>query len=131
RAAGGMSQPLQSLCVVSVSILSLMLVLMMQGCTASTSSSTPDPPAGDATAPTAPTNLQTTAASNTQIGLSWTASTDNVGVTGYRVERCLGNTCTSFVQIASVAGTTFSDNGLLSGTSYGYRVRAIDAAGHL
>src|SRR6476660_4914042 len=108
-----------------------MLVLMMQGCTASTNSATPDPHTGDTTAPTVPINLQATASSNTQVGLSWTASTDNVGVTGYLVERCLGNGCTSFAQIARVAGTTFSDGGLLSGTSYGYRVRATDAAGNL
>src|SRR6476620_2291692 len=116
-------QPSRRLCVVAVSFLSLMLVLMMQGCTASTNSATPDPHTGDTTAPTVPINLQATASSNTQVGLSWTASTDNVGVTGYLVERCLGNGCTSFAQIARVAGTTFSDGGLLSGTSYGYRVR--------
>ena len=48
----------------------------------------------------------------TQINLSWTASTDNVGVTGYRVERCQGAGCTNFAQIATPTGTTFSDTGL-------------------
>ncbi len=37
--------------------------------------------------------------------LTWTASTDNVGVTGYFIERCEGVSCTSFAQIAAVAGT--------------------------
>jgi chitodextrinase len=107
-------------------------MLLMQGCTASTNSSTPnDPPGGDTTAPTAPGALTATAASGTQLNLSWTASTDNVGVTGYKVERCTGNGCTSFAQIAGVTATSFSDSGLLGGTTYGYRVRATDAAGNL
>ena len=37
--------------------------------------------------------------STTQINLGWTASTDNVGVTGYRVERCQGAGCTNFAQV--------------------------------
>jgi hypothetical protein len=41
----------------------------------------------DTQPPTAPSNLTATAISGSQINLSWTASTDNVGVTGYRVER--------------------------------------------
>src|SRR6185295_10298481 len=105
---------------------------LMQGCTASSNSSTPnDPPAGDTTAPSAPGALTTTAASSTQVNLSWTASTDNVGVAGYRVERCTGNGCTSFAQIASVTASSFGDPGLLSGTTYGFRVMAFDAAGNL
>ena len=39
-------------------------------------------------------NVGATAASSSQINLTWTASTDNVGVTGYRVERCQGAGCT-------------------------------------
>ena len=85
----------------------------------------------DTVAPSAPSNLTTTAASGTQINLSWTASTDNVGVTAYLVERCQGAGCSSFAQIASPAGTTYSDSTLTSGTSYSYRVRATDAAGNL
>jgi hypothetical protein len=84
---------------------------------------------GDTTPPTAPTNL-TAAASGTQINLSWTASTDNVGVTGYRVERCQGAGCTNFVQIATPTTTSYSDTALGAG-SYSYRVRATDAAGNL
>ena len=37
--------------------------------------------------------------------LAWTASTDNVGVTGYRVERCQGAGCSNFVQVGTPAGT--------------------------
>ena len=67
----------------------------------------------------------------TQINLAWTAATDNVGVTGYRVERCQGAGCSNFAQIATPSGTTFNDTGLTAATSYSYRVRATDAAGNL
>src|SRR6266481_2703108 len=93
------------------------------------SASTPAPP--DTTPPTAPTNLTATAASASQINLAWTASTDNVGVTGYRVERCRGASCSNFAQIAAPTTSTFSDTGLAASTSYSYRVRATDAANNL
>ena len=86
---------------------------------------------GDTTPPTAPSNLTATAASASQINLSWTASTDNVGVTGYLVERCSGAGCTNFAQIGTPTSTSFSDTGLTANTSYSYRVRATDAAGNL
>lgn len=85
----------------------------------------------DTTAPTAPTNLSATAISSSQINSTWTASTDNVGVTGYRVERCTGSGCSSFAQIATPTATSYSDTGLTASTSYSYRVRATDAAGNL
>jgi hypothetical protein len=90
---------------------------------------TPSP--SDTTAPTAPTNLSATTQSSSQINLSWTSSTDNVGVTGYRVERCQGSSCTNFAQIATPIGTSYSDTGLSANTTYRYRVRAADAAGNL
>src|SRR6202040_1646959 len=85
----------------------------------------------DTTPPTAPSGLAATASSSTQVGLTWTASTDNVGVTGYRVERCTGTGCTSFAQIGTSTVTSFSDSGRTASTSYSYRVRATDAAGNL
>src|SRR5262249_25830288 len=63
--------------------------------------------------------------------VSWQASTDNVAVTGYKVERCSGTGCTSFAQVATPTNTNFSDSGLNSSTSYTYRVRATDAASNL
>src|SRR6185295_266886 len=72
-----------------------------------------------------------TAVSATQINLTWTAATDNVGVTGYRVERCQGTGCGNFVQIATPAGTTFGDTGLIAATTYNYRVKAVDAANNV
>jgi chitodextrinase len=79
---------------------------------------------GDAQAPTAPTGLGATAVSRTRIDLSWTASIDDVGVTGYRVFR-------DGTQVGSPAGTAFSDTGLSPATAYSYAVKAIDAAGNL
>lgn len=56
-------------------------------------------------------------------GIAWTASTDNVAVTGYRVYRA--NTL-----LTTVATPGFSDSGLVNGTTYLYAVTAIDAAGN-
>jgi chitodextrinase len=85
----------------------------------------------DTTPPSTPTDLTATTVSSSQINLAWTASTDDVGVTGYRLERCQGMACSDFSQLASPSGTTYSDTGLLAATSYSYRVRATDAAGNL
>ena len=82
------------------------------------------PAAADTTPPTVPTGLTATAVSSTQINLSWTASTDNVGVTGYQIFR-------NGVQIATVTTTTYADSGRTPGTTYQYAVRATDAANNL
>ena len=101
------------------------LVLALAGCGGSGG------PPPDTTPPTVPTSLAATAASSTQINLTWTASTDDVAVTGYKVERCQGASCTTFAQIAAPSGTTFNDTGLSASTSYSYRVLAADAAGNI
>ena len=82
----------------------------------------------DTTPPSTPSGLTATAAGATQINLSWTASTDNVGVTGYRVERCAGATCTTFTQVGTPTATTFNNTGLTPSTTYRYQVRAVDQA---
>ena len=81
--------------------------------------------------PTAPTNLTATAISASQISLSWTASTSSIGLANYVVYRCQGAGCVNFAQLATPAGTTYTDTGLTSGTSYSYEVEAIDIAGNL
>ena len=86
---------------------------------------------GDTQVPSAPGTLTATAAGSTAVNLSWGAATDNVGVTGYRVERCQGAGCSIFVQVGTPAGTTFADSGLSPSTSYSYRVRAADPTGNL
>src|SRR6185295_9082950 len=55
----------------------------------------------DSTAPTAPSNLLATTAGSGGANLTWTASTDNVGVTNYFTERCQGIGCTSFSQLGT------------------------------
>ena len=87
--------------------------------------------ASDTAPPTAPSNLTAAATSTTQINLSWGASTDNVGVTGYQIWRCTGATCTNFAQIATSTAATYSNTGLTASTAYRYQVRATDAAGNL
>src|SRR5262249_30653839 len=82
---------------------------------------------GDTQAPTAPTGLTPAVQSATAINVSWTASTDNVGVTGYRIERCQGVGCSTFAQVGTSATTSYADSGLSSATSYSYRVSAVDA----
>jgi len=82
----------------------------------------------DTTPPTAPSNVTATATSSTQINLAWTASSDNVGVTQYQIQRCQGAGCNSFAQVGTSTTTNFPDTGLLASTSYSYQVRALDAA---
>ena len=85
----------------------------------------------DTTSPTVPTNVTATAGSSTQITVSWTASSDNIGVTGYRIEQCQGSGCTAFAEIGTATTTSYSNTGLAAATSYSYRVRATDAAGNM
>jgi Concanavalin A-like lectin/glucanases superfamily/Fibronectin type III domain len=88
-------------------------------------------PTADTSAPTQPGTPTANAVSSGEIDLSWAAASDNVGVTGYLVERCQGAGCSNFSQIATPTGTSFKDTGVSGNTSYSYRVRATDAAGNL
>jgi hypothetical protein len=99
---------------------------LMQAVAIRAAAGTPPPP--DTTPPTTPGNLTASAISSTQINLSWSASTDDTAVTGYRVEQCANAGCSNFAQIAAPTGTTFNVTGLTASTSYSYRVRAVDTA---
>jgi chitodextrinase len=77
----------------------------------------------DTTAPTVPTGLTSISTGMTSATVSWTASTDNVGVTGYHVFR-------NGTQIATTASSSYNDSGLTSGVTYSYTVSAYDAAGN-
>jgi chitodextrinase len=79
----------------------------------------------DTTPPTAPGGLAATASSVTQVSLAWSASTDNVGVTGYTVYR-------NGTKVGATAGNTltYADGGLAPATTYTYTVDAFDAAGN-
>ena len=84
---------------------------------------------GDTTPPTAPANLGASPAKR-KINLSWTASTDNVGVTGYRIWQAT-TSAGPFNQIATTTSTSFTNTGLTSGTTYFYYVEATDAAANV
>ncbi len=77
----------------------------------------------DTTPPTVPTNLKATAASSSTISLTWTASTDNVGVAGYTIYR-------NATKVGTSTATSYSDTGLAASTAYSYTVSAYDAAGN-
>jgi Malectin domain/PQQ-like domain len=85
------------------------------------------------TVPSAPTGLTGTAASSSQINLSWTASTAGTGCSiTYSVFRSTtsGFTAGSGNQIASgVTSTTYSDLGLAASTTYFYLVEGVDSSG--
>jgi hypothetical protein len=83
----------------------------------------------DTQAPTVPANLTATRGTGS-ITLQWTASTDNVGVTGYQVWRATSGSG-PFTQIATPTATTFTDSGLPSGARRFYYVKAFDAAGNV
>ncbi len=78
----------------------------------------------DTQAPTAPANLTASGTTATSTSLSWTASTDNVAVTGYDVYN--GSTL-----ITTVATTSYAVTGLIASTAYTFTVKAKDAAGNI
>ena len=80
--------------------------------------------APDGTPPTQPGNLNAASTGATTAHLTWTASTDNLGVAGYRVSR-------DGTLRGTVSGTSFDDTGLTGGTTYNYSVVAFDAAGNV
>jgi chitodextrinase len=86
-------------------------------------SATTEISSGDTTAPSIPSDLIATAISSSAINLTWTASSDSVGVTGYKVFR-------NGSEITTVTNTSFSDTGLTASTTYSYTVSALDAAGN-
>ncbi|VXB43664.1 Secretion protein [Flavobacterium sp. 9AF] len=79
---------------------------------------------GDTTAPSTPTNLTASGTTQTTTSLAWTASTDNVGVTGYDILQ-------NGTQIGSSTTTTYNVTGLTPATAYAFTVRAKDAAGNI
>jgi fibronectin type 3 domain-containing protein len=86
---------------------------------------------GDVTAPTAPANLTATGGQGSA-SLSWSASSDDVGVTRYNVHRSTtaGFTPSAANRVGQPTGTSYTDPGLAAGTYY-YRVTAEDAVGNV
>ena len=86
---------------------------------------------GDTQAPTVPANLTAPSTTTTSVSLTWTASTDNVGVTGYQILRAPGASGGTFAQIATSTTNSYVNTGLTANTTYRYQVRATDAAGNV
>jgi len=84
---------------------------------------TPPPPTVDTTPPSVPAGLTGTPVSTSEVNLSWTASTDNVGVAGYKVFR-------NGTQVGTTSSTSYQNTGLAGGTAYSYTIAAYDAAGN-
>jgi len=86
---------------------------------------------GDTTPPTAPGSLTANVA-GTSVGLTWTASTDNIGVVRYNVHRgtTSGFTPSAANRIAQPTGLNYTDTGVPAGTFF-YKVTAEDAAGNV
>ena len=78
-------------------------------------------PAPDSEAPSVPGNLRATSILSNRVTLAWDASTDNVGVTGYRVYR-------GGAAIGTSVSTTYTDSTVLPDSTYSYTVSAYDAA---
>ncbi len=79
----------------------------------------------ETSAPTVPANLTASAASGTQVNLSWSASSDNTGVRGYGIYR--NGTLVATVDKGTLV---YSDTKLTPSTSYSYRVDAFDGSGN-
>jgi hypothetical protein len=79
-------------------------------------------------APSVRGNLVATALGVSQVKLSWTASTDGVGVKKYEVQRRDPGS-PSFVHVGTTRETSYTDSGLAAGGNYSYRVLVRDAKG--
>lgn len=87
--------------------------------------------APDTQKPSAPTNLTSPSQTTNSISLSWGPSSDNVGVTAYRVYQIGGSRKNTYAnQIGSASTTSFTVSGLTKGTSYSFYVVAVDGAGN-
>jgi chitodextrinase len=78
-------------------------------------------PAPDTTPPSAPTSLSATASAYNRVNLTWNASTDNVGITGYYVVR-------NGTTVATTTTPGYADTTVNASTQYTYQVIARDAA---
>lgn len=77
----------------------------------------------DTQSPSVPTSLSASNINDTTVDLSWGASSDNVGVTGYEIFE-------GGISLGTIAGTAATVTGLIASTSYSFNVRAFDAAGN-
>jgi hypothetical protein len=85
--------------------------------------SLPEPPKIDTVAPSVPASLTVTPVGSTEVSLLWAASTDDVGVTHYKVFR-------DVIEIATTTTTNYNNGVLFASTKYSYAVSACDVAGN-
>ncbi|HTR37098.1 MAG TPA: LamG-like jellyroll fold domain-containing protein [Bryobacteraceae bacterium] len=76
------------------------------------------------TPPSVPGNVQANAVSSSQITVTWSASSDPLGVSGYQVYR-------DSTLIAATPGLSFTDSGLTASTTYSYSIAAYDLGGNV
>lgn len=95
---------------------------------AALSGTTPPPDTTAPSVPGAPTASGITASS---ANLSWSASTDNVAVTGYDIYRAPGASGGTFASVGTSTTNSFANTGLTAATTYRYQVRARDAVGNV
>jgi fibronectin type 3 domain-containing protein len=111
-----------------LAVTTVAFTMMFAGCSGVTetapSNGVGTTPPVDTTPPSTPTGLTGAAAGSTGANLSWSASTDNVGVTAYVLLR-------NGVQVGTPSATSFADTGLSAATTYSYTVAARDAAGNI
>jgi hypothetical protein len=105
-------------------LLALLPVLgLTTGCDLAVTNTPRTPTIPDNEAPSAPSNLRTSAVLSYRVSIQWDAATDNIEVTGYRVYR-------DGSDIGTATGTAYSDNTVESSNSYTYTVSAYDSAGN-
>jgi chitodextrinase len=78
----------------------------------------------DTTPPSVPTNLQSSNVTSSSLTVTWSASTDNVGVAGYQIFR-------NGAEVGATSTTSYADTGLVASTTYVYTVAAYDASGNV
>ncbi len=78
----------------------------------------------DTTAPSIPSGLTASSVGQTNIGLSWIAATDNIGVSGYNIYQ-------NDALLSTVTGTNYNVTGLTPGITYTFEVKAFDISGNI
>jgi hypothetical protein len=110
--------------IIGIAALTLIIVLLFSGSTASAGK-------GDRSAPTVPTNLVVTAITETTVSLSWQGSTDNSGKFSYRVNITnLNNPAYNSLGTVSQTQTTYTASYLATNSSYTFSVYAVDGSGN-
>jgi fibronectin type 3 domain-containing protein len=85
----------------------------------------------DVTPPTTPTNLAAAAAACTRVTLTWTASTDKLGISNYKIFAGLSPSSMIQIGMQGPSPTSYNDQTVSPGTTYYYALQAVDTSGNL